>query len=92
VDHKQTYEEWREWVITRGADNANWQVVGDWFFPTPRNNKGTYKDTRYHLCEPNWRTAFDVDADPVAWCTEACEACGTEIPEGIKMIAMLLSW
>jgi hypothetical protein len=86
----ETYEQWREWVI--GKAGHDWQYAGDWFFPAPRNKWPKHSGTFYHICRENWKLDNDDTVEIVESCKESCQRCGEEIPEGIKMIAMLLSW
>ena len=86
-----TYDKWREFVTNVGTNPYNWQHAGDWFFPTPKNRWPINVGKFYHICPANWRLdmAKKESAKP---CTERCEACGEVIPDGIKMIAALLTW
>jgi hypothetical protein len=86
-----TFKKWRRYVTEVGTNPHHWQHAGDWFFPAPSNKWTAHTGKFYHICQDNWKLDLDenLSAQP---CTEVCEACGTEIPDGIKMIASLLSW
>jgi hypothetical protein len=86
------YEEWRKTMMTKGVHHEWWQYAGDWFFPTPRNSNDIWKDKFYHICMENWKLDMDATASAVPAVKESCEGCGEEIPDGIKMIAALLTW
>jgi hypothetical protein len=92
----ETYEEWRKVVLKREQRDPHWMNAGDWFYPTIKANL-MYKGKMFHICEVNWRLDQEYKSSMVATkrpevVADRCEACGEEIPEGIKMIAMLLSW
>ena len=91
MSHIENYEEWREYVTKKGTNPWNWQHAGDWFFPTPHNRHEIYKGKFYHICQTNYELDMDKDSSPKS-CTERCGGCGIEVPDGIKMIASLLSW
>lgn len=72
----------------------NWQLVDDWFFPTPSNTSLIQRGQVYHICRQTWKldshtqdSFANVKSDK-----DRCIQCGTEVPDNIKMIAMLLSW
>jgi hypothetical protein len=86
-----TYEEWREEITKNGNHHQHWQHAGDWFFPTPMNNSEIWRDKFYHICEMNWELDT-ADGNSAVACKQSCHSCGEEIPDGIKMIAALLTW
>lgn len=75
-----TYEAWK-----KGLNHASWRHVGEWAFP--RKTNSGYSDVFYHWC----REAMPLRG--VGMYTglndTGCGLCGTPVPDGIKMIALL---
>lgn len=88
----ETYEEWREHVMKRPTNPHNWQYAGDWFFPTPANSNEHWKGIFFHICEENYKNDISVEGHTSKGCKNSCDECGAPIPDGIKMIAGLLTW
>ena len=88
----ETFEEWRDEVVTRPTNTYHWQHAGDWFFPTPENRNKQWVGKFFHICKANWRSDTIEEEPRAKPCTTSCSGCGEEIPDGIKMIAGLLTW
>jgi hypothetical protein len=93
-----TFKEWNVKVRKRCTNPDYWQHAGDWFFPSAANNSTHHRGTFYHMCEQNWKIDMRTDHEDkdkegvIKGGTECCMTCGLEVPDGIKMIASLLSW
>ncbi len=87
-----TFEKWREHVKENPTNSTHWQHAGDWFFPTPQNHHEIWQGKFFHMCEENWRRDTGVEEKSVNACKNSCDSCGLDIPNGIKMIAGLLTW
>ena len=86
----QTYEEWLVEINQR--NELRWQQVDKWWFATPSNYYEKHRGVFWHACKSNWLLdRCESDARPES-CTTQCDGCGMVIPDGIKMIAGLLSW
>ena len=89
-----TYEEWNEWIKKNYRNPSMWQLVDNWFFPTPRNTSLIQRGQFYHICRESWELDSNTQESfaTVKSDKDRCPQCGTEVPDNIKMIAMLLSW
>jgi len=88
----ETYDEWKRYVTGANRRSMYWKTAGDWFYPTVAAN-AMFNGKMFHICEANWRLDNDgIKSHGPTAVRESCNECGTEIPDGIKMIALLLSW
>jgi hypothetical protein len=79
-NHKWTHEQW-----VSNLNKASWGYIGDWAYPL-KSNSG-YAELFYHYCgdrpcsQPEQHHKLKGDE---------CGCCGTPIPDGLKMVVMLL--
>ncbi len=76
----RTYEQWE-----KGLNHDKWDNIGVWSFPNKSND--SYQNVFYHYCGSEGKRSIDS-----MYLSDTCSMCGEEVPEGIKMIVMLLSW
>lgn len=92
----KNFKEWtRDMKIDYGYDRGHdtekyeytWRRIHeDWLVSTKLN--GTYPQRAYHICHESWM-ATHIDRDTVVKLDKACR-CGEMLPEGLRMVAMLL--
>ncbi len=92
-----SYELFGDWVAAikkSCAQSSNWKIIDDWCYSTMTNpTRGAQK--LYHLCDGSHRAYLrepnTSDTEQVTLMEHTtCISCGVLIPEGIKMIVMLL--
>ena len=77
----RTFEEWE-----KGLNHHKWDRIGVWSFPNKSNS--SYRNVFYHYCGDTQKTRGLNSV----YLSDRCDRCGEEVPEGIRMIVMLLSW
>ena len=91
------YEQYSDWerAIKKSCDqSSNWKYIDDWCYSTLTNKfRGAQK--LYHLCYGSHKiylqTPHPDNGEQISLMeNEHCVACGDVIPEGLKMIVMLL--
>ena len=88
----QTYNEWVTWVQKRNDGAQWWCRIGEWVYPSKENNISTYEGQAWHICLSNFNRkkgeyeSLDSVGMPL---TDGRCTCGMEVPDGIKMIALL---
>lgn len=91
-DYKQ-YGVWLEAIHKQCAGTSNWKVIDDWCYSS-KVGLGV-EPKLYHLCKASHRRYVENETDPD---TEQitlmkythCVSCSEDVPEGLKMIVMLL--
>ena len=91
------YEKFGDWVTANRkscARSSHWEIIDEWCYSTLTNKqRGAQK--LYHLCagshiaslaEPNG----SGDGQITLMENTTCVSCGVLVPEGLKMIVMLL--
>lgn len=92
TDTYRHYDVWLEAIIDACKHSVNWNVLDDWAYST----KGHYgKDLNlYHLCTGSHVRYLDPpgprDSEVTSIDDKNCVSCGDLVPDGIKMIVMLL--
>ena len=81
MDKMETYAGWKSAILIYvETEGSLWRSIGEWLYP----KKGVIRANFDHLCEENYKRGSSDAGAP-----DKCKACGTEIPDGIKMIALL---
>lgn len=80
-----SFEDWkRDTIKNCDQENVNWKTIGDWAYPTKKNN--TYSEVLCHLCE-EYKNKNNTNNTYLNF--NKCGYCGMKVPDGIKMIALL---
>ncbi len=81
MDRVQTYEGWRSTILAYvETEDSLWRAIGVWLYP----KRGVSMTSFNHLCEENFKRRTSETGTHYE-----CEGCGEEVPDGIKMIALL---
>ena len=89
------YEKFGDWVTANRkscARSSNWKIIDEWCYST-LTNKQQGAQKLYHLCSGSHRqylTEPNLGGQVTLMEHTTCISCGDPIPEGIKMIVMLL--
>ena len=81
------YSVWRKKILEYvETDDSLWCSIGDWLYPRYDGGKAQYN----HLCIENFRRGTSEMGNAL-WEGKptTCLGCGKEMPDGIKMIALL---
>lgn len=81
----ETYECWYEDKKRILDKNESWERIGEWAYPN--KNNGSFSYIFCHLCETSWKREESHNAMYMK--EDMCDVCGAEVPDGIKMIALL---
>jgi hypothetical protein len=88
---REEFEDAHSWLAGEYT-SAHWNRIDAWIFPTKDNNMRS--QVYYHVCDGNRKTAdhivkgsanISLRLDP-----DECKACGAKVPDGLKMVVMLL--
>ena len=84
-----TYEDWVEWCTTPD-NNTQWAGVGSWLWP--KSNNKSYSDQVVHYCRAYYDTRGEGTRNYMKLTGTSCQPChycGVEVPDGIKILALL---
>lgn len=72
-----------DYPFTDSSVCSGWRRIDEEWLVSARDN-GTYKQKAFHICpESHMRTDTIINLDDLC-------PCGAEIPEGVRMVALLL--
>ena len=81
------YDEWVKYIQTQiDSPSCAWNRVGVWGFPTKDNI--AHSEVVIHYCQ-KYYVMYKNGGMVAAKDFNKCRACGEDVPDGIKMIALL---
>ena len=90
----ELFDNWVAAIKKSCARSSNWKIIGDWCYSTLAN-KHRGPQQMYHLCDGSHKL-YLIDSHPerkeqvTRMHHKHCIACGDLVPEGLKMVVMLL--
>lgn len=84
VAEKPPFKEWKRMIRdTHKTSEAGWRMIQkDWLVSTKENV--SYQQCAFHICRESWKRD-----NTIVRLDQAC-LCGEVLPEGARMVAMLL--
>ena len=94
INHYEDLHDWITAIKKSCAQSSNWNIIDEWCYST-LTNKQQGAQKLYHLCSGS-HIRYLTQPDPTnggqvtLMESTTCISCGDPVPEGLKMIVMLL--